>query len=120
MTDTASNPWYSNVPFLCIVVMGTLLALACTFFVVPYMTTAPGYNPDVFASSGPNEATVFKMKVALVEFQCVGLVLAIATMWLHLITRQRVEETERKLRGIISKIYANTPSKEDRIRQDDF
>jgi Na+/melibiose symporter-like transporter len=38
------------------------------------------------------------MKVALVGFQCAGLLLAIIVMWLYPITRQRAEETQRKLR----------------------
>lgn len=40
--DTAGNPWYSNGPFLYIVFVGSLLATAYTFFVVPY--TALGYE----------------------------------------------------------------------------
>ena len=46
MTETASNPWYSNVPFLYIVVMGSLLALAYTFFVVPYTALGFELTPD--------------------------------------------------------------------------
>ena len=38
------------------------------------------------------------MKVALVGFQCAGLLFAIAIMWLYPITRQRAEETQRRLR----------------------
>jgi biopolymer transport protein ExbB/TolQ len=53
----------------------------------------------VVASSGLDEGTAFKMKAALVGFQCIGLVVAIAVMWLYPITRQRAEETQRKLRG---------------------
>jgi hypothetical protein len=41
------------------------------------------------------------MKVALVGFQCAGLLLAIAIMWLYPITRQRAEETQRKLRKAV-------------------
>jgi GPH family glycoside/pentoside/hexuronide:cation symporter len=46
MMETASNPWYSNVPFLYIVVMGSLLALAYTFFVVPYTALGFELTPD--------------------------------------------------------------------------
>jgi GPH family glycoside/pentoside/hexuronide:cation symporter len=77
-------------------------AQGLTFGVGGYMATAAGYDPDVVASSGLDEATAFKMKAALVGFQCVGLALAIAIMWLYPITRQRAEETQRKLRGNIS------------------
>jgi hypothetical protein len=38
------------------------------------------------------------MKAALIGFQCVGLLLAVAVIWLYPITRQRAEETQRKLR----------------------
>jgi len=46
MTETASYPWYSNVPFLYIVVVGSLLALAYTFFVVPYTALGFELTPD--------------------------------------------------------------------------
>jgi GPH family glycoside/pentoside/hexuronide:cation symporter len=46
MTETASNPWYGNVPFLYIVVTGSLLALAYTFFVVPYTALGFELTPD--------------------------------------------------------------------------
>ena len=46
MTETAANPWYQNVPFLYIVVMGSLLALAYTFFVVPYTALGFELSPD--------------------------------------------------------------------------
>jgi len=46
MTETASNPWYTNMPFLYIVVMGSLLALAYTFFVVPYTALGLELTPD--------------------------------------------------------------------------
>ena len=36
MAQTATNPWFTNIPFLCIVAMGSLLAAAYTLFVVPY------------------------------------------------------------------------------------
>ena len=36
MAQTATNPWFTNIPFLYIVAMGSLLAAAYTLFVVPY------------------------------------------------------------------------------------
>jgi GPH family glycoside/pentoside/hexuronide:cation symporter len=46
MTETAANPWYFNVPFLYIVAMGSLLALAYTFYVVPYTALGLELTPD--------------------------------------------------------------------------
>jgi GPH family glycoside/pentoside/hexuronide:cation symporter len=40
--ETANNPWYSNIPFFYIVVVGSLLAVAYTLYVVPY--TALGFE----------------------------------------------------------------------------
>jgi GPH family glycoside/pentoside/hexuronide:cation symporter len=73
-------------------------AQGLTFGVGGYMATAAGYDPQIVDRSGLDEATAWKMKVALVGFQCAGLLLAIAVMWLYPITRQRAEETQRKLR----------------------
>lgn len=42
MAETATNPWYSNFPFFYIVLVGSLLAVAYTLFVVPY--TALGFE----------------------------------------------------------------------------
>ncbi len=46
MVETAQNPWYSNIPFLYVCFIGSMLAIAYTLFVVPY--TALGYEltPD--------------------------------------------------------------------------
>jgi Na+/melibiose symporter-like transporter len=63
-----------------------------------YMATAAGYDPQTVERAGLDEATAWKMKAALVGFQCAGLLLAIIVMWLYPITRQRAEETQRKLR----------------------
>lgn len=41
-TETALNPWYSNIPFFYIVFVGSILAVAYTLFVVPY--TALGFE----------------------------------------------------------------------------
>jgi GPH family glycoside/pentoside/hexuronide:cation symporter len=40
--ETATNPWYSNLPFFYIVAIGSFLAVAYTLFVVPY--TALGFE----------------------------------------------------------------------------
>ena len=42
------------------------------------------------------------MKAALVGFQCAGLLIAIAIMWIYPITRRRAEETQRRLREMAS------------------
>jgi GPH family glycoside/pentoside/hexuronide:cation symporter len=44
--STASNPWHSNIPFLYIVVVGSLLATAYTFFVIPYTALGFELSPD--------------------------------------------------------------------------
>ena len=74
-------------------------AQGLTFGVGGYMATAAGYDPQIVDRTGLDEATAWKMKVALVGFQCAGLLLAIAIMWLYPITRQRAEETQRNLRA---------------------
>jgi GPH family glycoside/pentoside/hexuronide:cation symporter len=73
-----------------------------TFGVGGYMATAAGYNPDTVASAGLDAATAWKMKAALVGFQCAGLLISIAIMWFYPITRRRAEETQRRLRGTAS------------------
>jgi GPH family glycoside/pentoside/hexuronide:cation symporter len=73
-------------------------AQGLTFGLGGYMATAAGYDPQIVEKTGLDEATAWKMKAALVGFQCAGLLLAIAVMWLYPITRQRAEETQRKLR----------------------
>lgn len=42
MVETAQNPWYSNIPFLYVCFIGSMLAIAYTLFVVPY--TALGFE----------------------------------------------------------------------------
>jgi len=64
-----------------------------------YMTTVVGYDPQIVERAGLDESTAWKMKAGLVGFQCAGLLLAIAIIWLYPITRQRAEETQRKLRA---------------------
>jgi Na+/melibiose symporter-like transporter len=75
-------------------------AQGLTFGIGGYMATAAGYDPQIVDRTGLDEDTAWKMKAALVGFQCAGLLLAIAIMWLYPITRQRAEETQRKLREI--------------------
>ena len=72
-------------------------AQGLTFGVGGYMATAAGYDPQLVDRAGLDETTAWKMKVALVGFQCAGLLLAITTMWLYPITRERAEETQRQL-----------------------
>ena len=76
-------------------------AQGLTFGVGGYMATAAGYDPQIVERTGLDEATAFKMKAAVIGFQCAGLLLAIAIMWLYPITRQRAEETQRKLREAV-------------------
>jgi GPH family glycoside/pentoside/hexuronide:cation symporter len=75
-------------------------AQGLTFGLGGYMATAAGFDPAVVERTGLDEATAWRMKFALVGFQCAGLLLAIAIVWLYPITRQRAEETQRKLREI--------------------
>ena len=42
MLETVKNPWYSNIPFLYVSILGCLYAAVYTLFVVPY--TALGYE----------------------------------------------------------------------------
>jgi len=44
--ETATNPWYSNLPFLYIVFIGSILAIAYTLFVVPYTALGFEITPD--------------------------------------------------------------------------
>lgn len=73
-------------------------AQGLTFGLGGYMATVAGYDPTVVDQTGLDEATAWKMKVALVGFQCAGLLLAMGIMWMYPISRQRAEETQRKLR----------------------
>jgi GPH family glycoside/pentoside/hexuronide:cation symporter len=77
---------------------GLKAAQGLTFGPGGYMATAAGYDPQIVERAGLDESTAWKMKADLVGFQCAGLLLAIVIMWLYPITRQRAEETQRKLR----------------------
>lgn len=44
--ETAQNPWYSNLPFLYICFVGSMLAIAYTLFVVPYTALGFELTPD--------------------------------------------------------------------------
>ncbi|NDB95857.1 MAG: MFS transporter, partial [Verrucomicrobia bacterium] len=46
MPQTATHPWFTNIPFLYIVSMGSLLAAAYTLFVVPYTALGLELTPD--------------------------------------------------------------------------
>jgi GPH family glycoside/pentoside/hexuronide:cation symporter len=72
-------------------------AQGLTFGVGGYMATAAGYDPQTVERAGLDEATAWKMKAALVGFQCAGLLVAIALVWLYPISRRRAEETQRQL-----------------------
>ncbi len=76
-------------------------AQGLTFGLGGYMATVAGYDPELVERAGLDEATAWKMKVALVGFQCAGLLLAMGIMWMYPISRQRAEETQRKLREAV-------------------
>lgn len=44
--ETAGNPWYSNLPFLYVCFIGSMLAIAYTLFVVPYTALGFELTPD--------------------------------------------------------------------------
>lgn len=46
LVETAINPWYSNAPFLYLCLMGSLLAVSYTLFVVPYTALGFELTPD--------------------------------------------------------------------------
>ncbi len=69
--ETAQNPWFSNIPFFYIVVVGSLLAVAYTLFVVPY--TALGFE----LSSDYDERTR-----VIVWRMYIGLIASVAAGWL--------------------------------------
>ena len=61
------------------------------------MNFAAGFDTAKVEQTGLNEATGWKMNVALIGFQVVGLLLAI--MWFYPITRDKAAETQRGLRA---------------------
>ena len=64
------------------------------------MNFPAGVDPAKVEQPGLDEATAWKMKFALIGFQVVGLLLAIAIMWFYPITREKAAETQRQLRRI--------------------
>jgi Na+/melibiose symporter-like transporter len=62
------------------------------------MNFAAGFDTAKVEQSALDEATAWKMKVALIGFQVIGLLLAIAIMWFYPITREKAAETQRRLR----------------------
>ncbi len=73
-------------------------AQGLTFGLGGYMAAFAGFDPGKVEHLGLDESTAWRMKVCLVGFQSLGLILAIALMWYYPISRQRAEETQRKLR----------------------
>lgn len=63
------------------------------------MATAAGYDPTKVEQSGLDEATAWKMKLALIGFTVIGLVVAMAIMWLYPIIREKAAETQHRLRA---------------------
>ena len=74
-------------------------AQGLTFGLGGYMATVAGFDPATVEQSGLDEATAWKMKIALIGFQLVGLLLATAIMWFYPITREKAAETQRHLRA---------------------
>jgi GPH family glycoside/pentoside/hexuronide:cation symporter len=72
-------------------------AQGLTFGIGGYMATAAGYDPHMVEKAGLDETTAWKMKMALVGFQCTGLLVAIVIMRLYPITRMHAEETQNLL-----------------------
>lgn len=72
-------------------------AQGLTFGIGGYMATAAGYDPHVVEQAGLDETTAWRMKMALVGFQCAGLLVAIVIMHLYPITRAHAEETQSLL-----------------------
>jgi glycoside/pentoside/hexuronide:cation symporter, GPH family len=72
-------------------------AQGLTFGIGGYLATAAGYDPSLVQEVGLDGATAVKMKTFFIGFQVVGLALAIFLMCRYPITRQRAEETQRKL-----------------------
>ena len=66
------------------------------------MNFAAIFDTAKVEQAGLDEATDWKMEFALIGFQVVGLLLAIAIMWLYPITREKAAETQRSLRRIIT------------------
>jgi Na+/melibiose symporter-like transporter len=66
------------------------------------MNFPAGVDPAKVEQSALDEATAWKMKVALIGFQVVGLLLAIAIMWFYPITREKTAKIQRRLRRIIT------------------
>lgn len=81
-------------------------AQGLTFGLGGYMATAAGYDQHAVDASGLDEGTAIKMKALLIGFQALGLVIAIVLMWRYPISRERAEETQRKLEEIAHKSEA--------------
>lgn len=73
-------------------------AQGLTFGLGGYMATAAGYDQGAVDAAGLNEDVAVKMKAMLIGFQSLGLFIAIVLMCLYPISRQRAEETQRRLK----------------------
>jgi GPH family glycoside/pentoside/hexuronide:cation symporter len=74
-------------------------AQGLTFGLGGYMATAAGYDPTKVEQSCLDEATAWKMKLALIGFTMIGLMVAMAIMWFYSITREKAAETQHRLRA---------------------
>lgn len=74
-------------------------AQGLTFGVGGFLATLAGFDPATVESTGLDDLTAWKMKLALVGFQCAGLTLAMVILWTYPITRARAAETQRRLRA---------------------
>lgn len=74
-------------------------AQGLTFGVGSFLATLAGFDPATVESTGLDDLTAWKMKLALVGFQCAGLTLAMVILWTYPITRARAAETQRRLRA---------------------
>lgn len=54
---------------------------------------AAGCDPQIVEHTGLEEVTAFKMKLAVIGFQCARPLLAVVIIWHYPITRQRAERT---------------------------
>ncbi|MFK7910920.1 MAG: MFS transporter [Akkermansiaceae bacterium] len=79
MLETVGNPWYSNGPFLYLSVVGSLLAVSYTLFVVPY--TALGFELT------PN----YDERTRTIAWRMyIGLLASVAGGWLYWLCQREV------------------------------
>ena len=68
-------------------------ARGLSFGVGGRVAAAAGCDPQIVEHTGLEEVTAFKMKLAVIGFQCARPLLAVVIIWLYPITRQRAERT---------------------------